>query len=140
MGYYNEAHHPIRVVLVRQLPSEACSSLFTPQIGGDVADPKQSPETPHFSERWFVVTSGLFDTCVGYAGLHKLFPAQKNLYTLLRNGELALILFELPEVLSIYTLNKPRIPKGFNEKRIDLCPKEVDKPTTFGHRESDTVI
>ena len=85
------------------------------------------------------------DACVGYVRLHNLFPAQeipciKTLYTLLWKGEIPLTLFELPKVLSRRTRNKPRIPKRFSGKSIDLRPKEVAERTTFVHWDSDTVI
>ena len=86
-----------------------------------------------------------FDTCVGRARLHNLFPhhtipCTKTLYNLLWTGELPLTLFELPEVLSRRKQGKARISKRLNGKSIDLRPAEVDERTQFGHWESDTVI
>lgn len=86
-----------------------------------------------------------FDTCVGRARLHNLFPhhtipCTKTLYNLLWTGELPLTLFELPEVLSRRKQGKARISKRLNGKSIDLRSAEVDERTQFGHWESDTVI
>jgi len=86
-----------------------------------------------------------FDTCVGRARLHNLFPLHtipctKTLYNLLWSGKLPITLFELPEVLSRRQHGKPRISKRLNGKSIDLRPSEVNERTQFGHWESDTVI
>ena len=86
-----------------------------------------------------------FDTCVGHARRHNSFPHEripctKTLYNLLWNGELAITLFDMPEVLGRRTRGKPRIPKRLNGKSIDLRPAEVSNRNTFGHWESDTVI
>lgn len=86
-----------------------------------------------------------FDGCVGYATSHSLFsaeeiPCTKTLYNLLWKGELSLTLFELPEILSRRQRGKPRISKRQNGKSIDDRPIEVEKRTTFGHWESDTVV
>lgn len=99
--------------------------------------------------RWMVEMVSIhkwsFDTCVGRARLHNLFPHQtipctKTLYNLLWTGKLPLTLFELPEVLSRRKQGKARISKRLNGKSIDLRPAEVDERTQFGHWESDTVI
>ena len=62
------------------------------------------------------------------------------MYNLLWNGELAITLFDLPEVLSRRARSKPRVPKRSSGKSIDLRPAEVSSRTTFGHWESDTVL
>lgn len=86
-----------------------------------------------------------FDTCIGHAKLHNLFPLNeipctKTLYNLLWKGELPLTLFELPEVLSRKRHGTPRVSKRCNGNSIELRPAEVDDRTTFGHWEADTVV
>ena len=86
-----------------------------------------------------------FDICVGHARRHNSFPHEKipyakTLYNLRWNGELAITLLDIPEVLGRWTRGKPRIPKVLNGKSIDLRPSKVSNGNTFGHWESDTVI
>ena len=86
-----------------------------------------------------------FDTCVGYAKLHKKFPddeipCTKTLYNMLWSNELPLTLFDVPEALSRRQHRKPRLHKRINGKSIDTRPIEVDLREEFGHWESDTVI
>lgn len=86
-----------------------------------------------------------FDTCVGYARKHHLFPANqipctKTLYNMLWANELPLTLFDVPEALSRRKRRMPRIHKRMNRKSIDFRPQEVNTRSEFGHWESDTVI
>ena len=86
-----------------------------------------------------------FDTCVGYAKLHDLFPASeipstKTLYNMLWANELPVNLFDLPEVLSRRQHRKPKIYKRLNGKSIDMRPEAVSLRREFGHWESDTVV
>lgn len=99
----------------------------------------------HFMTKQVHERKWSFDVCVGFARLHKLFPAchipcTKTLYNLLWSGELPLTLFELPEILSRKKHGKPRIPKRLYGKSIEERPAEVVARNTFGHWESDTVL
>lgn len=86
-----------------------------------------------------------FDTCVGYARKHHLFPTNqipctKTLYNMLWANELPLTLFDVPEALGRRKRRISKIHKRKNGKSIDLRPQEVDTRSEFGHWESDTVI
>ncbi len=67
-------------------------------------------------------------------------PRTKTLYRLLWNGELSLILFEIPEVLARRKTGVPRISRRQNGKSIALRPQAILGRDTFGHWESDAVL
>lgn len=82
---------------------------------------------------------------MGRARAEKLFPSHeipcaKTLYNLLWKGKLTITPFDIPEALSRRRRRKPRIHKHLTGKSIDERLPEVDERTTFGHRESDTVL
>ncbi len=86
------------------------------------------------------------DECVGYARLHRLFPAEaipctKTIYNMLWANKLPFTVFDLPRALS----RKPRKLRSRKNKRwlgrsIEERPEKVNTLEEFGHWEADTVV
>ena len=96
---------------------------------------------PEYFRKWSL------DACVGYARLHRLFPADEmvcthTLYNEVWAGNLDLSVAELPEALKRkrHKDSKPREHKKHYGKDIDERPEIAALRIEEGHWEGDTVV
>ena len=86
------------------------------------------------------------DTCVGYARLNDLFPADimvctKTLYAAVWSGKIDLTPFDLPEaLLRDHKKNRVRKNKRLYGTSIEERPAEISERVTEGHWKIDTVV